>query len=427
MEVGQLWVRLGLDKSGFDSGVNEAKGKSSGLGGFIKSAFQFTVGMGMFDALKTGIKSAWDASIGFNSQMEQSEAAFTTLLGNAKNAKQMLSELNSMASSTPFELTDLTKASQTLLSFGIDSKNVMGDLKMLGDVSMGNKEKFNALTLAFSQIQSTGKLTGQDLLQLINAGFNPLQIISKQTGESMAELKDKMSKGAISADMVTAAFQSATEKGGLFYGAMDKQSKTFEGQMSTLSDNVKSTLGSVLKPEFENLSNVILPKAINMVSKFAEGFKTGGMAGALKAVFPPEVASTIINIGNAVKDVFGWISQHGELVKTILIGIAAGFAAFKTINAVKDAITTVKSLSSAIGLLTSPMGTTIIIIGLLAAAAYLIIKNWGPISAFFKNLWLEVSNWFITSWNNIKNFFTNFWNWLKSFFAQWGPLILRNL
>lgn len=382
MEVGQLWVKLGLDKSGFNSGVNEAKGQSTGLGGFIKNAFQFTVGQGMFDLLKTGIKSAWDTSIGFNSEMEQSQAAFSTLLGSADKAKNMLSSLSNMAASTPFELNDLNKASQTLLGFGIDSKNVMSDLKMLGDVSMGNKEKLQGLALVFAQVQSQGKLMGQDLLQMINNGFNPLTIISKQTGKSMAVLKDEMAKGGISADMVTKAFQAATSQGGLFYGAMDKQSKTFEGQMSTLKDNIRMTFGGMLKSGFDYLSQNALPVAINSVGRFQEVFtKTGNVFLAfremIKTAFGSDISTNILAItdkitglGLAIKGfitgdessvwdgltdwmglslnmsntltngimalrngiigTFGWIEQHGPLVKTIIAGIASGYIAYKT-------------------------------------------------------------------------------------------------
>lgn len=167
MNVGELWVKLGLNKDNFDNGINEAKGQSSGLTNYLKGAFQYAVGRGMFDLLRDGIKGAWDTAIGFNSEMEQSQASFTSLLGDAGKAKAMLGDLSNFAAKTPFELTDLTKASQTLLGFGIDAKSVMPDLQMLGDVSMGNKERFQGLALVYSQVQSQGKLMGQDLLQMI--------------------------------------------------------------------------------------------------------------------------------------------------------------------------------------------------------------------------------------------------------------------
>ena len=175
--------------------------------------------------------------------MEQYITSFGTMLGSAEKAQNMISQIKKFAAETPFELPDLAKGAQTLLAFGTAEEKVLPIMKMLGDVSQGNKEKFDGLTLAFAQCQSTGKLMGQDLLQMINQGFNPLNEISKMTGKSVAQLKEEMSKGAISAEMVAAAFEHATSEGGQFYNAMEAQSKTFSGQLSTLKDNVSSFIG----------------------------------------------------------------------------------------------------------------------------------------------------------------------------------------
>lgn len=92
---------------------------------------------------------------------------------------------------------------------------------------MGNADRFQHLALAFAQVSAAGKLTGQDLLQMVNAGFNPLQEISKKTGKSISELKDDMADGAISVKMVEDAMKGATSEGGRFFGGMEKASKTF--------------------------------------------------------------------------------------------------------------------------------------------------------------------------------------------------------
>ena len=110
---------------------------------------------------------------------------------------------------------------------------------------MGNADKFNSLVLAFSQMRSTGKLMGQDLLQMINAGFNPLAVISEQTGKSIGALKDDMAAGAISADMITKAFMDATSEGGKFYGMLETQSRGVEGQLSNLEGAFEDMLNSI--------------------------------------------------------------------------------------------------------------------------------------------------------------------------------------
>lgn len=98
----------------------------------------------------------------------------------------------------------------------------MPNIKALGDIAMGDRNKLNSLTLAFSQMTASGRLMGQDLLQMINAGFNPLSEISRKTGKSIGVLKEEMEKGKISAEMVTQAFYSATQAGGQFHGMTER-------------------------------------------------------------------------------------------------------------------------------------------------------------------------------------------------------------
>ena len=180
------------------------------------------------------------------SDMQMLSTSFQTLTGSAEKGKEVFKDLKKMGASTPFETEDLAKATQTMLSFGMSVEQSKKMLSVLGDVSMGNKEKLGSLSLAFSQVQSTGRLMGQDLLQMINQGFNPLQIISEKTGKSMAVLKSEMEKGKISAKMVTDAFITATSEGGLFYQGMDRGAKTLSGTFSTLTDGVKNATTAFL-------------------------------------------------------------------------------------------------------------------------------------------------------------------------------------
>lgn len=223
--------------------------------------------------------------ISYNNQMEQYQTSFTTLLeGNQTAADGLVSSLKEMADTTPFEMTDMSSAAQTLLGFGVAADKVMPSLQALGDVSQGNSERFGNLSLAFAQVQAAGKLTGQDLLQFVNAGFNPLQEMSRTTGKSLAELREEMSEGAISAEMVADAFQSATSEGGRFYQSMQKQSKTFSGQMSTIKDNVNSLIGTLTKGLQQDLAANFLPQINESLSSLNAAFTSGGMEGFLSAL-----------------------------------------------------------------------------------------------------------------------------------------------
>jgi tape measure domain-containing protein len=149
-------------------------------------------------AITAPILAAAGAGLKFDATIEDLTTSFETMLGSADEAKSMLKDITQFAKDTPFEMPGLADAAKVLLNFSVQSEDVMTDIGMLGDVALGNQDKFNRLTLAFGQIQSTGRLMGQDLNQLINAGFNPLQVISQKTGRSMADLKKDMEAGAIS-------------------------------------------------------------------------------------------------------------------------------------------------------------------------------------------------------------------------------------
>lgn len=184
-------------------------------------------------------------------EIESYEVSFRTLLGDERLSRKFFGEIREFAVQTPLYLNTLANGAQMMLGFNIEAEKVIPTLKQIGDISMGDAQRFLSLTLAFSQMSATGKLMGQDLLQMINAGFNPLTEISRKTGKSISELKDEMSAGAISADMVADAFKSATDKGGKFHGMLEQQSKSMQGSISNLVgaiDDMKNAMGEGMQP-----------------------------------------------------------------------------------------------------------------------------------------------------------------------------------
>lgn len=221
--------------------------------------------------------------IEYNAQMENYVTNFTTLLGSTEAAAKKVEELKKMAAQTPFGMEDLAQATQTLLAFGVEANKTTPILKALGDVSLGNKERFQSLALAFGQVSSAGKLTGQDLNQMINAGFNPLEYIAKRTGESMEQLRDRMSKGGITAKEVEQAFIDATSAGGQFAGGMEAASHTFDGMISTMKDNAKALVGQVFQPISNTIKNDLLPAALGYIDQLTNAFEKEGLQGLIKA------------------------------------------------------------------------------------------------------------------------------------------------
>lgn len=225
--------------------------QAASTGASIESAFK-KAGAAIGIAFSLGqVKEFAGEVLNVRANMESLQTSFTVLLGSAEKGNELFEQLRDYGATTPLELPDLAKNAQTLLGFGIQAKDVMGILKDIGNISMGDAQKMESLTLAFSQATSSGKLQGQDLLQMINAGFNPLQEIATKTGKTMGEVKDEMSKGAISADMLRQAFADAAGEGGKFDGMLDKQSKTLKGAKSNLDDAIEMAyngIGEKLEP-----------------------------------------------------------------------------------------------------------------------------------------------------------------------------------
>ncbi|WP_270627099.1 phage tail protein [Varibaculum timonense] len=286
-----------------------------------------------------GFGSAMKDGLDYNARMEQYTTSFTTMLGDQAKAQKLVNDLKVEAARTPFGMEDLAKATQTLMGFGMSAEESQVRLKQLGDISQGDAGKFESLTLAFAQMSSTGKLTGQDLNQMINAGFNPLEEISRKTGKSIGELKEEMAKGAISADMVADAFASATSEGGRFYGAMDAQSKTFSGQLATLKDGVDNLKGLLAGGLTTVLAGTVMPMVNGWVDELTEAFETGG------------APAFIDTLGQILKEALEFISsQLPQVVDTgmsILTALLEGIIAVLP-SLAETAVTLIVALVEAI-------------------------------------------------------------------------------
>lgn len=241
--IAKLAILLTTDASGMRRGFADARAQVMGASSELSA--MNVVGTSLVGTMAALV--AWGVKL--NEETKTAAINFRVMLGSAEAAQSLLGEIKQFAIESPFGQSDLQGNAQTLLAFGMEAQDVIGTLRTLGDISLGNADKMGRLTLAFAQMQSAGKLTGQDLLQMVNAGFNPLQEISKLTGIEMSVLRKEMEQGAISAQMVAAAFKSATEEGGRFHGAMKEQQDTIKGQFNMLKENV----GEKLKPLTERL------------------------------------------------------------------------------------------------------------------------------------------------------------------------------
>ena len=283
----------------------------------LKNTFN-SIGNAMTIGATIPLTAIATAGVKYNAELESYTANLTTLLGgNKKQAEELLNTLKETAKTTPYETSHLVKATQTMMSFGISADNAKKYLNQIGDISMGNAEKLSGLTLAFSQVQSAGKLTGQDLLQMINQGFNPLKIISEETGESVSSLKERMSEGGVSAEEVAHAFEVATSKGGLFYKGMEKGAQTTEGKISTLKDSFKEATGSLTTALLPALTSIVeaLTKVADWFGNLSEGGKRAVLIfGAILASIGP-----VIKMGLGIYKLYTAFTKFVAVMKTLQI------------------------------------------------------------------------------------------------------------
>ena len=326
------------------------------------------VGTALTLGITTPLTALGVAGVKYNAQMEDFEANLTTLLGSADKAKDMLADLKEMANTTPFETSDLLEATQMMLGFGLQADKTKGYLQTLGDISMGNSERLMSLTRAFSQIGAAGKATMEDINQMIDAGFNPLQIMCEKTGKSMADLRDEVSEGEISFEDIAGAMEDATKEGGRYHKAMEKASQTMNGKLSTATDALNTALGE--------LTETLLPLVTEVVEKITE------WANAFSEL-DKESQKTILTITGIVVATGPALTILGKLGSGIgsVINI---IGTFKTaMDVTKGSITStsasVNSLAKVFTAISSPIGLAIVgittSIGLISVAVQMATKD----------------------------------------------------
>lgn len=187
---------------------------------------------------------AASASAGFAiksaADYEQARVSFDTMLGSAEAGKKMLSDLSEFAIKTPFNLPDVVEGAKSLKAYGIEADKIIPTFEDLGNIAAGvGRDKLPQLVLAYGQVRTATKLTGQELRQFTEAGVPLLEVLAKQSGKTSAQIKEDMENGiAPTFAEVERAIASMSEEGGQFYNLLERQSKTFSGTVTNLTDQV---------------------------------------------------------------------------------------------------------------------------------------------------------------------------------------------
>ena len=335
-----------------------------------------------------GFKGLVGGAVDYQKSMEYYTTSFTVMTGSADKAGETVKKLADIGATTPFDMPQLADATSLLMNFGFGANDAVDSMMMLGDISQGNADKLNTIARAYGKMNSAQKVSLENINMMIDAGFNPLQEISEKTGESMQSLYDRISKGKMSVDEITESMVRSTSEGGKYFQSMDAQSQTLDGRLSTLSDTVNSKLGEALQPILQKAADEWIPNITN----------------AIDNMDMDSVISVIDEIISCVGDLFGYITDNGDTIISLVAGIGVAMATWNVASMINGVVTAVKRYQAANegatvaqALLNAVMNANpiMLVVTLLAGLIATIITLWNTNEGFRDTV--------ISVWNEFKD------------------------
>lgn len=224
-------------KTGLKETTKELKNHKSGISDVSTEMNKLKTMVTGFIAAYGG-KKLWEMLIGSNAEMEQYTTSLEVMLGSTEKASAMIEEMREFAAKTPLTLDNVISGGTMLMSYGVDEDDLLDTMTKLGDLASGNAEKMDRITLAYGQMLAKGKVTGEELRQMTEAGV-PLQTaLAESIGVTGEEFSKMVSAGKVGIDDLNKAITGLTTGNGKFAGMMEKQSQTMQGMLSTMQDNI---------------------------------------------------------------------------------------------------------------------------------------------------------------------------------------------
>lgn len=321
---------LGLDTSEYEQGIEQARKETqsaanslnrsantagSGVSGmanqFAAASAKATVLANMLTSLGTkavGLANGFvEMGISYNAQIEKYTTGFTNMLGSAQAAQEAMQAIQEDAARTPFDVASLTQANQLLISAGENAAYSRKVINALGDAvsaTGGGNAELSRMAANLQQIANVGKAAAIDIKQFAYAGINIYQILADYTGKSVQEVQNM----TISYDLLSHALIAASEEGGRYYNAMDTQSQTMNGRISTLKDNV-SQLAGLMTGDLSSGIGVVIGHLNDMVVAAQEAYKEDGWKG---------LGNAILELDNPISAIIKKFGQLGSAAVSAL-------------------------------------------------------------------------------------------------------------
>lgn len=388
----------------------QSKKATSGIKGFADKCNKMTgalsaiaaVQLGsVFTGMAGGILNMGIASVQAAAQMRQYEIAFQTMLKSAEAGTQMLRDLQQFAAETPFDVPGVVSAGQQLMAFGFKAEEIIPMLTNLGDAASGlglGTEGVSRLAYALGQMQTSGKLNAQDMMQLTSAGISAWDMLAQAAGKTVAEMKDLCSKGAI--DSKAAVQTIVAGMNDQFGGMMAKTSDEVSGLLANIEEtagNTSAAVGKYLTEAF-NIKG-ILKDVSDRLGEFQQKMQTATEQGkSLGDVIKECVPAPVIAVIGAFAAVLAVVSVAAVATLGAVLGLSAGIvAAGAAIGAVAALVVTYwDEIVDAVNIAVQAILDTVVIIGTAITEAVLGVVNWiiSTIGDMWANITGNQDNWF---------------------------------
>lgn len=390
-----------------EDSTDSVSGRFSGLGKMAQSGLKVVDKWAKIGATAVaGLASGMIAlGIKSNASLETSQVAWTTLLGTQEEAKQMLDDITKYAATTPFSKTGVDTMAKQLHNAGFEGQNLFDQLTKFGNMGSAfaiQEDSLSEMVRQYSQVQMAQVAYTEDLNILQDRGIPIFKGLAEVMGVSVAEVKNMASQGKITADIYNQALDSIAST---TEGAMEKQSKTFSGMLSTIQDNVVNISQKIIQPIFGKVIEY-MPLIIDLADNFSANLDEGkGILDSLK---------------ESITIVFGEDTWNKiTMVTTVVMGLVGAYTILKGVMFMSDLI---NSVSSAWGVLSSAMGIgTVVTEGATVAQTGLNLA-WlaSPITWIIAGITAVVAI-FVLLWNKcegFRNFWINLWETIKTAFGN---------
>lgn len=312
--AGSLNYDTKMDTKGIDKGLNDVDKKAGKLG----TSLQVALGNLMADLGRMaaqGLKEIAKAGVEYNAQIEKYQTALTTLTGSADEANKIIEQIKKDAAATPFDVNGLVQANQLLISAGISGDRAREDIIALGNAisaTGGGNNELSRMAVNLQQIKNVGKASALDIKQFAYAGIDVYGLLA----DSMGITRKEAAELDVTYEDLTEALRYAAGEGGKYAGAMEAQSKTFNGQVSNLKDNLNAFIGETMNPLFELLKSDVLP----IINEIIQG------EGNISELIPTLSEKIIEFIGTTLTSLLDALPQVVDIGVKVIVSLIQGIA-----------------------------------------------------------------------------------------------------